>query len=1381
MSDNTARFVIELDGDDAAIRSIMSGFKSRFRSDVADLQAVANRLELFGNLQGDVDKARAAVLAARQAVVDLGQEVARSLGSGSGVSDDLTKRLAAAEKAAQGATKEFDRQSKQLDTLRGSLSKAGVNVNTLSAEQTRLAAAIRTASAAQTEQDARQVIGIKTLKDVTPEIQRVYAAYNTLASSGTLSVKEVAIAQQQLGAKVAELRGQVTTLATTSNNSGSALVGLFKTPLAHALSLAAAGALVEHAISASIAAAKEFNQGIAEIGTITSLSTGQLAALGDQARALARDLGVDINDALKGLFDLIRSGVPPDNAIAVLRIAAEASKAALTDLGAGIRVANLLLDSFGATADQLPLLFDKIIAGSKAGGATLKEFADSAGPLLNVARAAGVSFDELLATLTVLVNKSGNAEKSVADLTKIIATLDTSAAREKLRDLGIESTSLVGIFQQLGARGLSVGDVLGIQLTAAGAKSAASLAALTQNSKDLPDALDKVRGAAGTTGTALEKLLNTPAERSARFNAALHESGIQLGNFVGSGSRLQAVATSILNALNDLPKAFDQNTTANTIFDNALARSVASLFGVTPPAKAATQALTEVAAQQQATAAATAATTAALSRANQELGDFSKRLLEEVQAIQAASARDIQDVETRASAEIAALSRRRDASLDTANATIAIDTKTAAARLAIIVKAEAAITSAVEKATAAREALARRNGENETKIAGDSAAARIAALAPVLAQYQAHYAALLSQSQGFAAKIEQTDRDRVDFNRGIEQQIFEIRLSRLSVFDQYVAKANEAERLIAEARAAGVNGDIEQARKFTDQAIALAGQLATVTDKNGTVIVTNLQVQEDKQKLLKEAAAGYNEALDLQAASAKKGSDATKASIDEVVPKLEDLQKRVDALKETADAGLQYKVIVDEASVRLAQQTLDALSAPRTTTLTVEVQQVPAPGSPPLPTPAPGFALGGLVRPQHFATGGTVGKVPGTGNGDTVPAMLRAGSFVVRKAASNFYGDSLMGAVVRGYAGGGTVTKQEVQAYAANKWGFDPFSSKVFDPGNIGGRTDTGGGAPQTDPKKGFRSGDTFQDAFTQRVISLDTRPIPEALITAVNVIGYAKQMLNSVGQNNPLLGSLGDAVLAGINAVARNPHDQKAVESLLQAAETIGANPYLFAMWGKTAGSPAAAQVKPEWFLDWLQDRGFVDSSGQPQGGGTGGGLSGTPLPGSIQSRVLSPTFANDFAKRFFSQAIPAAGNPLLRLLTGGGGAPGRFRPFASGGGSSDTVPAMLTPGEFVVSKPAVDRMGVGMLHAINQMRLPPEAVRNLLSPRAPIARFATGGPVAVNAGATILPGQTAAGLPGPLSGPLTINIYSPEPINAERIRPAILKVIDEVQRRTR
>jgi len=61
----------------------------------------------------------------------------------------------------------------------------------------------------------------------------------------------------------------------------------------------------------------------------------------------------------------------------------------------------------------------------------------------------------------------------------------------------------------------------------------------------------------------------------------------------------------------------------------------------------------------------------------------------------------------------------------------------------------------------------------------------------------------------------------------------------------------------------------------------------------------------------------------------------------------------------------------------------------------------------------------GLTRPRGFATGG---YVPGSGNRDTVPAMLTPGEFVIRKKAVETIGADKLHAMNK-YAGGGSVQK----------------------------------------------------------------------------------------------------------------------------------------------------------------------------------------------------------------------------------------------------------------------------------------------------------------------------------------------------------------------
>jgi TP901 family phage tail tape measure protein len=1337
MGDKVSSFTITFDGEAGTVNSVLAKLKSQIKSDVADIQATANKVQLFADLQKNAGDIARAFFDTRQRVQDLRTAIDAIRGAGGTISRELTNQMKDAERAATAATSAYVKQRDAVVQLRGELARAGVDTRNLVAEQQRLAAAAAQAA-------AKQVLGFKTIADVEPEISRLRAAFTTLATSGTLSTKEIALAQQQLNAQIKQVRESVTGVATAAK--GGPLTQFFSSSIAPALALGAAVGGVSRFMGDAIQAAHDYQDRLAQIGSVTNLTRSQLDDLGGAVQKIAEELGLNLNESLQATQELLRSGVPKDNVLEVLRTSAEAAKAGLTDLGTGVRAANLLLDNFGAEAGDLPTLFDKIVRGGHDGGASLKEFADSAGPLLNVARAAGVSFDDLLATLTVLVDKSGNAGKSMQDLTKIISTLQTADAQRRLQELGISGGSLVDIFQQIGQRGLSLSDVLNLQLAPGGAKSAASLAALTNNASALPGELARIQGAAGEASRSLAQTFDSPAERAKRFDAALDGLQVRLGNLLGRGSSIGAQATDTINRFNTV---LDSSSLGE--FATSLDALVRSFLGVPVPTQAATKATAEFNAEQRTTQQVVSNTAVALENAKVQLDALGKQLADDVKALQEGAARDIADAQARADAQIAALDRTAKASAATAAATLDIQKKLAADRLAIIVKEEADITAAANKAAAARLTLARQRGEDEKKVAAEIAQARINALAPVLQQYQAHYNALVQQAQGYAAKLEQIDRERADFNRGIEQTIFETRISTLSAFDQYVAKAQEADRLVSEARKAGAQGDAEAAKQYTQQAIQLANSLAEVTDQNGVKIVTNLQAQTDKQNLVAKAAKGYNDVLDAQAQAAKDGADATQKGLDAVIPKLKDLQARYDDLKKTVDAGLQVQVKLDEASARAAMDTINDIAKDRVATILVRtVTENGTPVSPDaLPPSSTGggfgeqFARGGRVV-RRFAAGGRVFttpswmKVPGSGDADTVPAMLREGSFVVRKSASRFYGDAAMSKLARGYAAGGTVTKQEISKFAQSEFGFDPFAT---------GNTTTGGGT-------------SFQTK-EQTPISFDARPVPDAWLTAAYVVQYAREMLNMVGQNNPLLGTLGPSLLDGIRRLLQNPSDQNLIKSVLQAAETIGANPYIFQMWGKTTSSNAS--VTPTWFVDWMEKRGF-SASGSP------GGSVSVPVSG--------------FAARFFGQAIPAAGNPITRILFGQRSSPSSAQqptislgaPFAEGGAAgTDSVPAMLTPGEFVVSKPAVDRVGAGLLEAVNQMRIGREDLSYLLEPPR-VRRFETGGMVS-SAGASA---PSPAGRPG---AGVTNNVYmqvsAADVLSEQNLRRYFVPAWNNIQRR--
>lgn len=118
---------------------------------------------------------------------------------------------------------------------------------------------------------------------------------------------------------------------------------------------------------------------------------------------------------------------------------------------------------------------------------------------------------------------------------------------------------------------------------------------------------------------------------------------------------------------------------------------------------------------------------------------------------------------------------------------------------------------------------------------------------------------------------------------------------------------------------------------------------------------------------------------------------------------------------------------------------------------------------------------------------------------------------------------------------------------------------------------------------------------------------------------------------------------------------------------------------------------------------------------------------------------------------ADPDNSIPTIKRAVGG---------WIPGTGNSDSVHAMLTPGEFVIRKAAASFFGNDFLHAINNMRLPDMGFK------APVLHFATGGPV---------PQVQSSG------ASYVININTTEPVDDSFIRRKVIPELKRCEGRTR
>jgi hypothetical protein len=391
---------------------------------------------------------------------------------------------------------------------------------------------------------------------------------------------------------------------------------------------------------------------------------------------------------------------------------------------------------------------------------------------------------------------------------------------------------------------------------------------------------------------------------------------------------------------------------------------------------------------------------------------------------------------------------------------------------------------------------------------------------------------------------------------------------------------------------------------------------------------------------------------------------------------------------------------------------------------------------------------GGKIH--RFARGGFV---PGNGNGDTVPAMLAPGEFVIRKSSAEKLGADTLNAMNENRFEDGGVSKK-----LRSKTGVS--SSFIL----------AGQGKQRIDAKAviraaGDKDGDNELDigaAFLQpvgmdrkTVASIDSAPFYEAI---KRDLGGKSQGVSDAGVKRAI-GDLGSQVKIGINSGSLDQGISTAFRGGLKnyvaqfaqnfASTEIPQLPFNTGKFNRAYKNVNIEQIEGGIFeavINGLSDAPFDNSKIKandkfdfPQGLGAAGSIfnvAGNMMADakrtfnedalSSLSKKGSQYLAQGF-RAYFAQSLINAGatggdtlqEARTKAAAGATQLPSRrkkalgglIRKFAEGGDTgTDTVPALLTPGEFVINRKAAEKIGYGKLESMNQNG---------------VAKFASGGTV--------------------------------------------------------
>ncbi len=407
-----------------------------------------------------------------------------------------------------------------------------------------------------------------------------------------------------------------------------------------------------------------------------------------------------------------------------------------------------------------------------------------------------------------------------------------------------------------------------------------------------------------------------------------------------------------------------------------------------------------------------------------------------------------------------------------------------------------------------------------------------------------------------------------------------------------------------------------------------------------------------------------------------------------------------------------------------------------------------------LPSFAGGFLSGLGKGTKKFAKGGFV---PGSGSGDTVPAMLTPGEFVLRKDVAQSIGKDELNRFNKFAVGGEAKKKKSAaeirQARVEKSFklpGVQQFGLAALRP--VGSKEFVDRTVPFNIRGESFakdvqiKSGGLTQPFADQSEDLIKRRLARTATTVARGILGdlgakapnesQAKQIVNNAGFT-AAVGSVFESALGiagapfdakpdenfpidfpgGLGTVAQKfglpqgiPTDAtrtsgskgKSISKYVGQieryfAKTMGGDPDVKAELARQAGIAQKKDVAaPRDIGSRLSilsdgDKGKIASAlaGNRPGGGISGILSKV---GASESEIAAYVASNPtaLAAAKAAKALPNIKGPRVRKAKGGDIA-----------GDTDTVPAMLTPGEFVFNKKAAARIGIKNLEELNSTKV--------------------------------------------------------------------------------
>ena len=302
--------------------------------------------------------------------------------------------------------------------------------------------------------------------------------------------------------------------------------------------LTAAGAALTAPLAAGVKVFGEYEQAMAKVRAVSGATGEEFEALDNIAREMGRTTVFTAREAASALSFMSMAGMEASQSVAALPDVLNLAAAGQLELGNAADIVTNVMAGYGIQSDQLTQAVDVLTFGFTSANTNLQQLGDAftyAGP---VAKAAGMSFEETAAALSLMGNAGFQGSLAGTALRGAITRMlnPSKEAEDILKRLGVQIFNtegdmrpLVDIIRDLESGGVTAGDAMTLFGQRAGP---ALLALIEQGSGALEQMTLDMEGAGGTAERIAKTQLDTLHGQLTLLKSAFEGIAISIGQIL---------------------------------------------------------------------------------------------------------------------------------------------------------------------------------------------------------------------------------------------------------------------------------------------------------------------------------------------------------------------------------------------------------------------------------------------------------------------------------------------------------------------------------------------------------------------------------------------------------------------------------------------------------------------------------------------------------------------------------------------------------------------------------------------------------------------------------------------------------------------------------